>query len=286
MALGHEIAGTIVEVGAGVEGLAPGVRVAVNPSRPCGHCLYCRRGMRNECLDMHFIGSAMRMPHDQGGFRQSLTVAATQAVPIADALSLGEAAMAEPLAVCLHAAHVAGPLLGQRVLITGAGPIGNLLVAVAKLGGAREIVVTDLNPFALEIARRCGATTTLNLSHSPEALAPWSVDKGVFDVHFEASGSQHALRGALAVVRPGGTIAQLGLGGDFALPINAIITKELRLLGSFRFDEEFALAVDLMGSGAMDVKPVLTHTIPFDRAVEAFEMANDRDQAMKVQLSF
>jgi L-idonate 5-dehydrogenase len=286
MALGHEIAGTIVEVGAGVEDLAPGVRVAVNPSRPCGRCLYCRRGMRNECLDMHFIGSAMRMPHDQGGFRQSLTVAAAQATPIVDTLSLGEAAMAEPLAVCLHAAHVAGPLLGQRVLITGAGPIGNLLAIVARLGGAREIVVTDLNPFALEIARRCGATTTLNLTDNPEALSPWSVDKGVFDVHFEASGSQHALRGALAVVRPGGAIVQLGLGGDFALPINAIITKELRLLGSFRFDEEFALAVALMGSGAVDVKPVLTHTIPFDRAGEAFETANDRDHAMKVQLSF
>lgn len=286
MALGHEIAGTIVEVGAGVEGLTPGVRVAVNPSRPCGRCLYCRRGMHNECLDMHFIGSAMRMPHDQGGFRQSLTVGVAQAVPIADTLSFGEAAMAEPLAVCLHAAHVAGPLLGQRVLITGAGPIGNLLAIVAKLGGAREIVVTDLNPFALKIARRCGATATLNLTDNPEALAPWAVDKGVFDVHFEASGSQHALRGALAVVRPGGAIVQIGLGGDFALPINAIITKELRLLGSFRFDEEFALAVALMGSGAVDVNPVLTHTIPFDRAAEAFETANDRDHAMKVQISF
>ena len=242
--------------------------------------------MRNECLDMHFIGSAMRMPHDQGGFRQSLTVPAEQAVPIADGLTLGEAAMAEPLAVCLHAARMAGSLIGQRVLITGAGPIGNLLVVAAKLGGAREIVVTDLNPFALGIARSCGATTALDLSEDPEALAPYARDKGVFDVHFEASGSQHALRGALAVVRPGGAIVQLGLGGDFAVPINAIITKELRLLGSFRFDEEFALAVALMGEGAVDVSPVLTHTIPFERAVEAFETANDRDHAMKVQLSF
>ena len=286
MALGHEIAGTIVEVGSEVEGLTPGTRVAVNPSHPCGRCLYCRRGMRNECLDMHFIGSAMRMPHDQGGFRQSLTVSAEQAVPIAEALTLGEAAMAEPLAVCLHAARMAGPLIGQRVLITGAGPIGNLLVVAAKLGGAREIVVTDLNPFALGIARSCGATTALDSSEDPEALAPYARDKGTFDVHFEASGSQHALRGALAVVRPGGAIVQLGLGGDFAVPINAIITKELRLLGSFRFDEEFALAVALMGKEAVDVKPVLTRTIPFDRAVEAFETANDRDHAMKVQLSF
>ena len=157
-----------------MEGLTPGTRVAVNPSHPCGRCLYCRRGMRNECLDMHFIGSAMRMPHDQGGFRQSLTVRRNRPYPSPTALTLGEAAMAEPLAVCLHAARMAGSLIGQRVLITGAGPIGNLLVVAAKLGGAREIVVTDLNPFALGIARHCGATTTLNLSADPEALAPYA----------------------------------------------------------------------------------------------------------------
>jgi L-idonate 5-dehydrogenase len=286
MALGHEIAGTIAEVGAGVEVLAPGIRVAVNPSRACGRCAYCQAGIQNQCLDMHFIGSAMRMPHDQGGFRQSLTVEAAQAVPIADALSFGEAAMAEPLAVCLHAARVAGPLIGRRVLITGAGPIGNLLVVSARLGGAREIVVTDLDPFALSIAERVGATTALNLAADPDALAPYAAGKGVFDVHFEASGNQAALCGALAVVRAGGVIVQLGLGGDFALPINAIITKELQIRGSFRFHEEFELAVALMGQGLVDVKPVLTHTIPFERAVEAFETANDRSLAMKVQLVF
>ncbi|MBP7002694.1 L-idonate 5-dehydrogenase [Amaricoccus sp.] len=286
MALGHEIAGTIAEVGAGVEGLAPGMRVAVNPSRACGRCIYCQAGRQNQCLDMHFIGSAMRMPHDQGGFRQSLTVEAAQAVPIADALSFGEAAMAEPLAVCLHAARIAGPLIGRRVLITGAGPIGNLVVVAARLGGAREIVVTDLDPFALSIAERVGATTTLDLAADPEALAPYAAGKGVFDVHFEASGSQAALRGALPVVRPGGVVVQLGLGGDFALPINAIITKELQIRGSFRFHEEFELAVALMGQGLVDVRPVLTHTIPFEQAVEAFETANDRSVAMKVQLSF
>jgi L-idonate 5-dehydrogenase len=286
MALGHEIAGTIVEVGPDVATLTPGTRVAVNPSRACGKCVYCQAGMQNECLDMHFIGSAMRMPHDQGGFRQSLTVEATQAVPIAEALSLGEAAMAEPLAVCLHAARVAGPLIGKRVLITGAGPIGNLLVVTARLGGAREIVVTDLNPFALSIAERCGATMTLNLAESPKALDPYAAGKGVFDVHFEASGSELALRGALAVVRAGGVIVQLGLGGDFALPINAIITKELQIRGSFRFHQEFELAIGLMGDGLVDVRPVLTHTIPFEQAVEAFETANDRRVAMKVQLAF
>jgi L-idonate 5-dehydrogenase len=286
MALGHEIAGAIAEVGPGVEHLTVGTRVAVNPSRPCSRCAYCQAGMQNECLDMHFVGSAMRMPHDQGGFRQSLTVEAAQAVPIAETLSLAEAAMAEPLAVCLHAARVAGPLIGKRVLITGAGPIGTLLVVCARLGGAREIVATDINPFPLSIARRCGATSALNLSDDPEALAPYAAGKGVFDVHFEASGNEAALRGALAVVRAGGIIVQLGLGGDFALPINAIITKELQIRGSFRFHEEFELALDLMGRGLVDVKPLLTHTISFEEAVQAFETAGNRNIAMKVQLAF
>src|ERR1700682_4269596 len=108
MALGHEIAGVVAAVASDVPHLKPGMRVAVNPSQPCGICLYCREGMRNQCLDMRFMGSAMRMPHIQGGFRENVTVNASQALPIADCLSLGEAAMAEPLAACLHAGMRAG----------------------------------------------------------------------------------------------------------------------------------------------------------------------------------
>src|SRR5260370_1604601 len=135
MALGHEISGVIAAVGSDVPHLKPGMRVAVNPSQPCGVCLHCREGKHNQCLDMRFMGSAMRMPHIQGGFREHVTVDASQALPIADSLSLGEAAMAEPLAVCLHAGKQAGPLLGKRVLVTGCGPIGALMVVVARYGG-------------------------------------------------------------------------------------------------------------------------------------------------------
>jgi len=151
MALGHEIAGVIEEVGSNVDHLAPGTRVAVNPSRPCNVCRYCREGLHQHCLDMHFIGSAMRFPHAQGGFRQSLTIEAGQAVPIAEKMTMAEAAMAEPLAVCLHAARQAGPLMGRRVLVTGCGPIGALAVAVARLGGAAEIIATDIAAAPLQI---------------------------------------------------------------------------------------------------------------------------------------
>src|SRR5439155_17203563 len=212
MALGHEIAGVIVEVGSGVSHLKPGTRVAVNPSRPCGICLHCREGMRNQCLDMRFMGSAMRTPHVQGGFRENVTVDASQALPIADSLSLGEAAMAEPLAVCLHAGKQAGPLLGKRVLVTGCGPIGALMVVVVRLGGAAEVVVTDIADAPLAVARKLGAGRTVNSTTETSALDPFRAGKGLFDVLFEASGNQAALRPALDLVRPGGIIGQLVLG--------------------------------------------------------------------------
>jgi L-idonate 5-dehydrogenase len=286
MILGHEIAGTVARIGAEVASVKPGQRVAVNPSRPCGQCRYCQEGKQNHCLDMRFYGSAMRFPHVQGGFREFITVDAMQAVPIADKLSLAEAAVAEPLAVCLHAGRQAGPLLGKRVLITGCGPIGALMILVSRFGGASEIVVTDVADAPLSVAKKLGATHAVNVASNATALDPWRAGKGVFDTLFEASGNQAALRAALDVLRPGATLVQLGLGGEMTLPVNTIVAKELQLRGTFRFDPEFELAVRLMGEGLIDVKPLITATMPFENAVEAFELASDRSQSMKVQLTF
>lgn len=226
------------------------------------------------------------LSHVQGGFREFITVDATQAVPISDKLSLAEAAVAEPLAVCLHAGKQAGPLLGKRVLITGCGPIGALMILVSRFGGASEIVVTDVVDAPLAVAKTLGATHAINVATNATALDPWRAGKGVFDTLFEASGNQAALRTALDVLRPGATLVQLGLGGEMTLPINSIVAKELQLRGTFRFDPEFELAVRLMGEGLIDVKPLITATMPFENAVAAFELASDRAQSMKVQLTF
>jgi L-idonate 5-dehydrogenase len=286
MALGHEIAGVIAEVGTGVTQVRPGMRVAVNPGRPCYTCRYCLEGRHNQCLDMRFLGSAMRFPHVQGGFREFIAVDATQAVPVADGLTMGEAAMAEPLAVCLHAVNQAGPLFGKRVLITGAGPIGALTLLAARFAGAADVVVTDVADATLAVAARLGADRTINVATSSETLAAYSADKGTFDVLFEASGNQAALRSGLDVVRAGGIIVQVGLGGEMSLPVNTLVAKELQLRGTFRFDTEFALAVDLMGRGLIDVKPLISATLRLEEAVDAFELASDRSKAMKVQLAF
>jgi L-idonate 5-dehydrogenase len=286
MILGHEIAGVVEAVGAEVTTVQPGARVAVSPSRPCGTCRYCQQGQQNHCLDMRFYGSAMRFPHVQGAFRDVLVCDAAQAHPVADAVSLGEAACAEPLAVALHAARRAGPLLGRRVLVTGCGPIGALAILAARAAGAAEIVVTDLAAAPLAVGEKLGADRAVNVAAEPDALADYGADKGHFDVLFEASGSGAALAGALAALRPRAIIVQLGLGGDISLPINTVVAKELELRGTFRFHEEFALAVAMIGARRIDVRPLLTATLPLEQAREAFDLASDRSRAMKVQLAF
>ncbi|RWF43048.1 MAG: L-idonate 5-dehydrogenase, partial [Mesorhizobium sp.] len=143
MILGHEIAGRVEALGAGVSRPAVGTAVAVNPANPCGVCAFCRAGQPIHCLDMRFLGSAMRMPHVQGGFAEHLVCRAKNAVPLTTGSDPTAGAFAEPLAVTLHAVAQA-PVYGSRVLIMGAGPIGTLLVLAARFAGAREVVVTDV----------------------------------------------------------------------------------------------------------------------------------------------
>ena len=285
MILGHEVSGHVAEVGPGVEGLEPGDLVAVSPSRPCGVCRFCGEGLHNQCLNMRFYGSAMPFPHVQGAFREELIADASQCVR-ADGLSAAEAAMAEPLSVGLHATRRAGELLGKRVLVTGCGPIGVLAIVAARRAGAAEIVATDLVPNALEYAAAAGADRTIDMSESPDALDAYTADKGWFDVLYECTGTARALSGGIAAMRPRGVVMQLGLGGDMTVPMMQITVKELDLRGSFRFHEEFATAVGLMQSGLVDVKPVISHTIPLDDAEFAFRIANDRSQSMKTQIAF
>ena len=285
MVLGHEVSAHVEAFGDGVAGLQPGQLVAVSPSRPCGACRFCQEGLQNHCLTMRFYGSAMPFPHIQGAFRQVMVADASQCVP-ADGLTPGEAAMAEPLAVTLHATRRAGPVLGKRVLVTGCGPIGALAILSARRAGAAEIVATDLSDFTLALAAQVGADHTINMARDPGALAEYGAGKGSFDLLYECSGAAPALVAAIAAMRPGGVIVQLGLGGDMTLPMQMMTAKELELRGSFRFHPEFSVGVGLMQKGLIDVKPLITHTFPLKDAVAAFDLASDRSRAMKAQISF
>ena len=286
MILGHEVAGTIKALGQGVSHLAVGDRVAVSPSRPCNECEYCLRGEQNQCLHMRFYGSAMPMPHIQGAFRQRLVAEAWQCHKVADGVSINEAAMAEPFAVTLHGVNRAGSLLGKRVLVTGCGPIGALAIIAARAHGAREVVATDVMETVLTKALEIGADRVINVAEAPEQLSAYSANKGYFDVQFEASGNERAVRSGLEVLRPRSTLVQLGLGGDVSIPQNMVVAKEIEMKGTFRFHEEFGLAVDLINQRRVDLKPLLTGTYPVEDAVAAFESAGDRTKSMKVQLAF
>jgi L-idonate 5-dehydrogenase len=286
MILGHEVAGVVSAVGSGVAGLKIGDGVAVSPSRQCGVCIYCQQGQQNHCLDMLFYGSAMRFPHVQGAFRQSLVTLENQCHKIADGISMEEAAFAEPFAVTLHAIVRAGSLANKRVLVTGCGPIGALAIVAARAHGAQEIVATDVSDYTLGLARRVGADRTINVATNSDAMTPLKANKGSFDIMIEASGNEQALRLGLEVLRPRGVLIQLGLGGDISIPQNMIVSKEIEIRGSFRFHEELALAVDLINRRRVDLKPLLTEVVPLAEAVRGFELASDRARAMKVQIAF
>jgi len=286
MVLGHEVAGVIDAVGANVTTFAPGERIAVSPSQPCGLCRYCQQGLQNHCLDMRYYGSAMRTPHVQGAFRQEIVVETHQAHRLAASVSDSEGAMVEPLSVALHAVNRAGSLLGKSVLVTGCGPIGALVIVAARRAGATRIVATDVSAYTLGKALKVGADEVINVAEEPEGLSRFMADKGQFDVLFEASGNERALRGAFDALRPRGIIVQVGLGGEMTLPINTIVAKEFDLRGAFRFHEEFATAVELLNKGLVDVKPLISATLSYRDSARAFALAADRSQAMKVLLNF
>ena len=286
MILGHEVSGTVIEVADGVSGSSAGQAVAVSPSRPCHDCNFCTAGLFNHCLNMRFYGSAMPMPHIQGAFCQDLVVEAPQCFPLNSDVPVHMGAFAEPLAVVLHAISRAGPVNGKRVLVTGCGPIGALTVMAAKHAEAREVVVTDVLDSVLSIAREIGADRAINVAEAPGWTESFSSNKGHFDVMFEASGNELALRTGIEVLAPRATLVQIGLGGDVSIPQNTVVAKELELRGAFRFHEEFGAAVELIGSGALDLDRLLTARMPFSEATAAFELAGNRSKAMKVQLDF
>ena len=284
--LGHEVSGVVERAGSETAAFKPGQRIAISPSRPCGQCRFCQLGQHNHCLDMRFYGSAMRFPHIQGAFREMLVIDASQAHLIDDGLSLSEAALAEPLSVGLHAIARAGSVFGKRVLVSGCGPIGSLLIAGLRRAGAAQIVAADIAALPLATALKMGADVALNLASDPQALAPYAAEKGQFDVMFEASGNAKALQGGLDVVAPRGVIVTVGLGGDIALPLNVLVAKEIELRGTFRFHAEFAVAVAFLNQRLVDGRPVISDVLSFERATEAFALAGDKSRAMKVQIGF
>jgi L-idonate 5-dehydrogenase len=286
LTLGHEISGRVLEVGPGVTGLVPGTKAALDPSRACLACDYCRAGRSNLCTDMWFLGSAGRFPHSQGGFSQHLVLRQDQVIPVPAETDLLRLSVAEPLSVGLHAVRRAGALLGRRVLVSGSGPIGLLTARAARLAGATEIVCTDIVDAPLAVARgSMGATATVNVARAP-GLTAYEAPDAAFDVAFECSGAPDALAGLFRVIRRGGRIVQVGMqpAPTAAVPVNLLQSREIELVGAFRAHDEFRLAVQLIVSGLVDVSPILSGTYALADAAVALENAGDRERVVKLHL--
>ncbi|GCE81970.1 zinc-dependent alcohol dehydrogenase [Komagataeibacter diospyri] len=279
MVLGHEVSGTIDALGRDVKGFSVGEAVAIHPARPCGHCPECMREQRNLCRNMHFLGSAARDPHTDGGFRRAMTVKAAQLHSLPPGLTLRHACLAEPLSVALHAIARAGDVHGRSVMVQGAGPIGLLIVAGLVHHGAKRIVATDLEDFPLQRATRLGASRCYNTRHA-------AVEEE-FDILFEATGVPAALPAAIARTRRGGMMVQVGMfpPGDIPVPIAQIINRELDFRGTFRFDTEFDAALALLAERPEIADILVTQQFPLSEFAAAFALAPDRRQAAKILLS-
>lgn len=284
--LGHEVAGEVVELGSATSGLAVGDRVAVNPSRWCGTCAYCHEGRPNLCENIFFMGSASKTPHMQGGFAALFDATAAQCVKVPAELPFQAAALAEPLAVCLHAVRRAGHVKGASTIIFGSGPIGLLTLLALKHAGARSVAMVDIAAAPLKFARELGADQTIDISGGADELAAYAAATP-YDMAFEISGTAAGLASAIRTVRRGGRVIQVGnlAGGMIELPANAIMAKELDLVGTFRFGEEFFEAVELIVDNRIDVLRLVTGEYRLEDAPAAFRTALDRSRSVKVMLT-
>ena len=283
--LGHEVSGEVIEIGEGVTRVKVGDRVAINPNQPCRVCRTCIAGQGNLCLQMNFYGSAAVFPHIQGVFREYIVTSEGQCFPVPRSLDYRIAAMAEPLAVTMHAVSRAGSLLGKHLLITGCGPIGCLTLMVARRAGAASITVTDLSDAALKRALTLGADVAVNSKTDAAKVEAWYANKGTFDIAIECSGSGPGMNTAILATASGGRVVQVGMMGETPVPINRLMSREVDYVGAFRFDREYAWAVAELAGERIDVSPLLTHSFSMENANDAFVIAADRAQSMKVHLT-
>jgi len=286
--LGHEFSAEVAEIGDGVTKVAIGQRVTANPARACGFCDFCKAGLGNLCLKTIMLGSGGSIPPVNGAMAEFVTVRADQCHALPDEISDEIGAMLEPLAVALHAIRRSGGVSGKRVLVLGAGTIGRLAAAAAKAHGAAPIAITDIVPQRRQMAADSGVPVVFDPEGEnfiDEALELAGLG---FDTIIEASASPKALRQAFEVVRPGGTIVQIGTlpTEDIALPALRIMRKEINYIGSQRYGDVFDEAIRLVTSGRINLRPIMSNEFRADEAAKAFKVAADRAHSLKVQLRF
>ncbi len=283
--LGHEFAGEVVALGAGVDAPAVGARVAVDPSRACGKCRQCRQGRYNLCPEMVYFGSAAVTPPADGCYAEFVTAPAANCWELPDGFEYSWGALLEPMSVAMHAVMRSGGVAGKSVLITGGGTIGQMVLLVANAFGAARVVVSDLKGFARDFAVKQGASGTLDPADADCAAKAEELAPGGFEVVFEAAGVGAALAQGIAMSAPGATVVQVGtLPDGTAIPANALLTKELQYHGSWRFANVFERVIDMVVSGRIDPRPLVTKVYPFEKLNEAIREAAGGGEIIKVQI--
>jgi L-idonate 5-dehydrogenase len=284
--LGHELVGDVAEAAKGVNALTVGTRVVVNPARACRTCEFCRQNRSNLCPNTIMLGSASTRPPVDGAFAEFVIVGADQCHRIPPELDDGLAALVEPLAVAVHALKRAGNPSGTKALIMGGGPIGLLTGMTAQAMGAALVCVTDILGERRHQAIELGLQAVLDpASPSIQAQARELAGDG-FELVFEASGTPGGLRQAFQLVRPGGTVIQIGTIGteEVPLPANEVMVREIQYLGSFRYGNDFEEAVHLAASGKLALQRMISRVFPLREATQAIATAFAKDHVLKVQL--
>ncbi|WP_437613322.1 L-threonine 3-dehydrogenase [Erwinia sp. V71] len=282
MIVGHEYVGEVVAVGQEVSGYQPGDRVSGEGHITCGHCRNCRAGRTHLCRNAVGVGV-----NRQGCFAEYLVIPAFNAFKIPDNISDELAAIFDPFGNAVHTA-LSFDLVGEDVLISGAGPIGIMAAAVCKHVGARHVVITDINDYRLELARSMGVTRAVNVSREnlQQVMAELGMTEG-FDVGLEMSGAPAAFRALLAVMNHGGRIALLGIPpADMSIDWHQVIFKGLFIKGIYgreMFETWYKMAA-LIQSG-LDLTPVITHRYHIDQFQQGFDVMRS-GQSGKVVLSW
>jgi threonine 3-dehydrogenase len=282
MAVGHEYCGEVVEIGSEVSGFKIGDRVSGEGHITCGHCRNCRAGRRHLCRNT--VGVGVNRP---GCFAEFVVIPAFNAFKLSDAIDDEIASILDPLGNAVHTA-LAFDVVGEDVLITGAGPIGIMAVAIVRFIGARNVVITDVNDYRLELARKMGATLALNVTRDSldDAMKQLGMQEG-FDVGLEMSGNASAMREMLRTLHHGGSMAMLGIPStDVSVDWNQVVFKGLTIKGIYgreMFETWYKMAA-LLQSG-LNVRPVITHRVPYTDYQRAFEIMG-RGQSGKVVMDW
>ncbi|TVX89554.1 2,3-butanediol dehydrogenase [Paenibacillus agilis] len=263
LTLGHESSGFIVEVGEGVTGFTAGDRVAIEPMLRCGKCQSCKDGNPNLCDHIGFIGL-----HGNGTFAEYAIVDPYMLHKLPDHIEMDEAALIEPTAVAFHAVKLSQQKVGDKVAVFGAGPIGLLTIISAKAAGASQIIAVDISSERLALAAKVGATAVIDATKE-DAVQSILANTGGVDVAYEAAGAASTVNNALASLRKQGEVVIVSIiPNPIAIDINPLTIKEAKMTATIGYRNVYPQVIDMIASGTMNVKQIITKKIPLDKIVE------------------